>query len=105
VAGHAHAETPPLRTAGWLAIGGGAAIGIGGATVSWLKADDAIQKARAGDQSKANDVDTYKTTGKIFAVVGAGLVATGITLVLVAKDEEQVAVVAGPGGLSISGTF
>lgn len=94
-----------MRTAGWYTAGGGVAL-LGTSAVFFAIAKNDHDQLTENRGGLADDAfDRHFTTAKILAVAGVVGVATGVTLILVAPKRHEVALRAGPGQLTLSGTF
>ena len=95
----------PLRTAGWYTAGAGAIV-LGTSAFFFVMAKndhDEVKESRGG---LADDsFDRHFTTAKVLALAGVVGVVTGVTLILVAPKHHEVALSAGPGQLTLSGSF
>lgn len=108
----------PSRVPALAALGGGAALVLGGGLIGALAIaeDDALrreqQRAVAGELStRATYADaqgrlSLQKTGAVAAVVaGAGLVALGVTLWPQDPEREGLALMLGPSSVSVAGVF
>lgn len=94
----------PLRTAGWYTAGAGVAILSTSAVFFVMAKNDHNELMENRGPQAADGFDRHFTTAKMLAVAGIVGVATGVTLILVAAKHE-VALSAGPGQLTLSGSF
>ncbi|MCK9464211.1 MAG: hypothetical protein M0R80_31725 [Proteobacteria bacterium] len=86
-----------IRTAGWIAVGVGAAALVGGAVTGGLalSANKSIQDACAGGQCPANqrdDIDrrdALALTTDVLIPAGAAIAVTGAVLLIVFRDKER----------------
>ena len=86
-----------IRTAGWIAVGVGAAALVGGAVTGGLalSADKSIQDACTGGQCPANqrdDVDrrdALALTTDVLIPAGAAIAVTGAVLLIVFREREE----------------
>jgi hypothetical protein len=118
---HPATTTSPVRTAGWITLGVGAA-GLAGAAISLVVRQLALGDLREScpqysvgacpSSSRAavlSDVDHGKTASTAFTVLGAvGIVGAAVGVALVTASylhKAQAALVLTPGGMSAAGTF
>lgn len=109
------ASAGPVPVIGWVLVGTGiaglATSGIAGGIVLDAKSTasahcDRFNTCDADGLAAADRGRTAGLVGTIAFGVGAATLATGIVLLVVAKPrEQQVSVVARPGGLSLEGSF
>ncbi|MBN2802620.1 MAG: hypothetical protein JXR91_05975 [Deltaproteobacteria bacterium] len=90
-------KSSPLAVAGWVTLGTGAAVLIGG-TVTGIMAlssnSDLVDSCKDGCPDRADDVDSRDNKAKASTImfgVGGGLVAVGIVLLIInSKQKESV---------------
>lgn len=109
------AKGSPLRTAGWITAGTGAAVAVTGLVVGGfakLKNDDARENHCSAVDCEAEGVDAIRSAktladvSTVLVVSGGVVAAGGLVLVLVApRGERRVTATVGLGTVGLSGRF
>ena len=98
-----------LTTAGWITMGGGAALLAGSATTFALLAHERSEAAfgpRAESQADRNRaMERYQISGQVLLFTGAAAFVTGLSLVLFGPKEYRTQVAVGPGTLQLRTRF
>jgi hypothetical protein len=111
-AGESHPPTAPSRVLEWSLIGGGAAVGVGGAILMGIEASNAKDAGDRNDRASYDSSSTIWTAGLVSSLVGAAAVATGGILFFTAGAKSSAGTTTAsiwlspmPGGARIGGTW